>query len=139
MGDKQAKLILKKLGFSDKCIQKIEIYREKLIKYNSKYNLISKNTEKEIWSRHILDSAQLVSFLDASEATDIADFGSGAGFPGLILAFYYNKNNFHVKLYEKSSIKRQFLQRIADEFSLNVSIMGNIYEEIIDSKIIEFC
>ena len=136
MGDKQAKLILKKLGFSDKCIQKIEIYRENLIKYNSKYNLISKNTEKEIWSRHILDSAQLVSFLDASEATDIADFGSGAGFPGLILAFYYNKNNFHVKLYEKSSIKRQFLQRIADEFSLNVSIMGNIYEEIIDSKII---
>ena len=135
MGDKQAKLILKKLGFSDKCIQKIEIYREKLIKYNSKYNLISKNTEKEIWSRHILDSAQLVSFLDASEATDIADFGSGAGFPGLILAFYYNKNNFHVKLYEKSPIKSAFLSKISKKLDLKCKIICSDLNSIkIDSN-----
>ena len=66
-------------------------FHEYLIQYNKNYNLISKSTEKSVWVRHILDSAQLIKFLDPLKQKNIADFGSGAGFPGLIIAFY-NEN-----------------------------------------------
>ena len=49
---------------------------------NKKHNFISKSTEADIWHRHILDSAQLVKFIDFSKGS-LSDLGSGAGFPGL--------------------------------------------------------
>ena len=51
--------------------------------YNNKYNLISRNTEKLMWSRHIADSAQLLRFIDTKLKVNIADLGTGAGFPGI--------------------------------------------------------
>ena len=53
-----------KLGFSDKAIKKLIVFHDYLLRWNNKYNLISKNTENQVWSRHILDSAQLVSYLE---------------------------------------------------------------------------
>jgi 16S rRNA (guanine527-N7)-methyltransferase len=66
----------------------------------------------------------------------LSDLGSGAGFPGLVLAIFNNNNDFHVKLFEKSPVKRAFLREISDKLSINVEIKGNIYEEIIDSNYI---
>ena len=86
--------------YSSKSISDIKIFINELLKANKKHNFISKSTEKVIWHRHILDSAQLTKFIDFSKGS-LSDLGSGAGFPGLILALFNKNKNFHVKLYEK--------------------------------------
>ena len=123
------------LNFSAKNISDIKIFINELLRANKKYNFISKSTEKEIWHRHILDSAQLVKFIDFSKSS-LSDLGSGAGFPGLILALFNKNKDFHVKLYEKSPVKRAFLKDIGDQLSLKIEIHGNVYEKIIDSDYI---
>ncbi len=125
----------KKLFFEEESIAKLLIFEQNLLKFNKKYNLISKSTEKEIWSRHILDSAQIIKFIDP-DTKKIADFGSGAGFPGLIISIYDLKNKFHVKLYEKSPVKRQFLRHMAIKLNLKVDILGNVYDEDIKVDLI---
>jgi len=131
------KLLKSELEFSESSIDKLKIFHDCLLDYNKKYNLISKSTEKNIWFRHILDSAQIIKFLDRKKASNIADFGSGAGFPGLILAIQSKNNIFHVKLYEKSPVKRDFLNEIKEKLDLrNVEIKGDIYENEITSNII---
>ena len=66
----------------------------------------------------------------------MSDLGSGAGFPGLILALFNKNKDFHVKLYEKSPVKRAFLEEISKKLSIKMEIYGNIYEEPIDSDYI---
>ena len=128
-------ILLKQLSFNSKNISDLKIFKNELLKANTKHNFISKNTETVIWHRHILDSAQLVKFIDFSKGS-LSDLGSGAGFPGLILALFNKNKNFHVKLYEKSPVKRAFLRDISDRLSLKIEIYGNIYNESIDTDYI---
>tara|TARA_B100001093_G_C26753635_1_gene982325 strand:+ start:582 stop:1196 length:615 start_codon:yes stop_codon:yes gene_type:complete len=137
MSDDEVKSILKKdLEFTENDINKLEMFKNLLIDYNSKYNLISKNTESSIWSRHILDSAQLLKYFDTNSKGDLADFGSGAGFPGLVIAIFNKNLQFHVKLYEKSPVKRDFLEIVKKNLKINFKIIENIYDEDISSNII---
>ena len=122
-------------GYSSKSIFDLKIYISELLKSNKKHNFISKNTELDIWHRHVLDSAQLVKFIDFSKGS-LSDLGSGAGFPGFILALFNINKDFHVKLYEKSPVKREFLERISKKLSIKAEICGNIYDEIVDSDYI---
>ena len=128
-------ILQKKLNFSPKSIAALKIFVDALINANQKHNFISKSTESDIWHRHVLDSAQLVKFIDFSKGS-LSDLGSGAGFPGLVLAIFNKNQDFHVKLYEKSPVKRAFLKEIINKLSINVEIKGNIYEEIVDSDYI---
>ena len=128
-------ILINKLSFSSKNISDLKIFKNELLKANTKYNFISKNTETVVWHRHILDSAQLVKFIDFSKGS-LSDLGSGAGFPGLILSLFNKNKNFHVKLYEKSPVKRAFLRNICDKLSLKVEILGNVYANSIDSDYI---
>ena len=128
-------VLLNKLNFSLKNISDLKIFKNELLKANTKHNFISRNTETVIWHRHILDSAQLVKFIDFSKGS-LSDLGSGAGFPGLILALFNKNKDFHVKLYEKSPVKRAFLRDISDRLSLKIEIFGNIYNESIDTEYI---
>ena len=121
------------LNYTEKNIFDIKIFINELLKANKKHNFISKSTEKVIWHRHILDSAQLVKFIDFSKGS-LSDLGSGAGFPGLVLALFNKNKDFHVKLYEKSPVKRAFLRDICDRLSLKIEIYGNVYEELIESE-----
>ena len=123
------------LNYTAKNISDIKIFINELLKANKKHNFISKSTEQVIWHRHILDSAQLVKFIDFSKSS-LSDLGSGAGFPGLILALFNKNKDFHVKLYEKSPVKRAFLRDISDRLSLKIEICGNIYNEFIDTDYI---
>ena len=129
------KILKSKLGFSDKAIKKLIIFHNYLLKWNSRYNLISKSTEEQIWARHIVDSAQLVKFIEKKNAS-ISDFGSGAGLPGLILAIYLENKGFHVKLVEKSPIKRSFLEEISKKLKLKVQILDNVYSSDVSADII---
>jgi len=137
MNEQEAKEFLTKdLKFTEKDIDKLDIFRNSLLEFNAKYNLISRSTEKSIWSRHILDSAQLLKHFNINHKGIIADFGSGAGFPGLVLAIYNKNPEFHVKLYEKSPVKRKFLKAVSEKLDLNIEIFKNIYDENINADII---
>jgi 16S rRNA (guanine527-N7)-methyltransferase len=129
------KILKENLNFSDASIVKLKLFSESLIKANKKHNFISKTTEPYLWERHILDSAQLVKFIDF-KAGSLADLGSGAGFPGVVLAIFNENKDFHVKLYEKSPVKRSFLNAIISELAVNAKIFNNVYDEGVDSDII---
>jgi len=123
-------ILFNQLNFNSKSISNLKVFVNALLSANKKHNFISKSTESDIWHRHILDSAQLVKFIDFSKGS-LADLGSGAGFPGLILAIFNENKNFHVKLYEKSPVKRAFLDEISRKLSINVEVNGNIYNQIV--------
>jgi len=134
---KVIEILKNELGFSDYSIKKLKKFHNYLLEYNKRYNLISKNTEKSIWIRHILDSAQIIKFLDTSKDLNIVDFGSGAGFPGLIIAIYNENVGFHVKLYEKSPVKRAFLKNIKKELDIkNIDIENDVYGKEIVADVI---
>ena len=123
------------LNFSDHAIEKLKKFANLVLMENKNYNLISKSTENQIWFRHILDSAQLVKFIDFN-LKSLADLGSGAGFPGLVVAIFNKNKAFHVKLYEKSPVKRRFLKEVIKELSINAETLGDVRNEAIDSDII---
>jgi 16S rRNA (guanine527-N7)-methyltransferase len=128
-------ILQNQLNYSARSISDIKIFIKELLKANKKHNFISRSTENVIWHRHVLDSAQLVKFIDFSKGS-LSDLGSGAGFPGLILALFNNNKNFHVKLYEKSPVKRAFLKDISKKLSINVEILGNVYQDFSDTDYI---
>ena len=128
-------ILQNQLNYSKRSISDIKIFINELLKANKKHNFISKSTENVIWYRHVLDSAQLVKFIDFSKGS-LSDLGSGAGFPGLILALFNKNKNFHVKLYEKSPVKRAFLIHISKQLSINVEVCENVYQDFIDTDYI---
>jgi len=117
------RILVQNFKFDVQKIKKLDNFVKNLLIYNKKRNLIAKSTEKQVWDRHILDSAQLIKFINTKYCTGIADLGSGAGFPGIILALYYQNYNFHVKLYEKSPIKSAFLLNISKLLGLKCKII----------------
>ena len=93
-------------------------------------NLIGKSTIHNIWIRHFLDSAQLIDFIDKNQKS-LVDLGSGAGFPGLVLAIIAKdrKISLKVKLIEKSPKKIKFLTNLIYKLSLDVEILNaNIFD-----------
>ena len=98
--------------------EKFCIFHEILIKWQKSINLISKDSIKNIWIRHFLDSAQLFSFIGNIKG-NVMDFGSGAGFPGLILAIMGKKN---IHLVESDHKKCVFLQEVSTLTDVDVTI-----------------
>ena len=133
----KSKLILSKnLNFNDKKLKLIDLFVHDLLNFNQKYNLISKTSEKDIWNRHVLDSAQLINHIDHKNFNSLADLGTGGGFPGIILSIFYSDIlTFHVKLYEKSQVKVNFIKGVIDKLNIkNVYIYDNDYQShIIDT------
>ena len=128
-------VLKKSLNFSDQSIEMLKKFANLVLKENQNYNLIAKSTENQIWHRHILDSAQLVKFIDFN-LNSVADLGTGAGFPGLVVEIFNKNKAFHVKLYEKSPVKRRFLTGVIKELSLNAEVLGDVRDEVLDSEII---
>ena len=111
MTDKEVKsILLNKLHFSQDALYKLEVFCKEVIEYNLKFNLISKSTISSIWDRHVLDSAQLTKFIDFNSQSSLSDLGTGAGFPGIVIAIFNRNPEFHVKLYDKSRVKTKFLE-----------------------------
>ena len=107
-------------------------YIVSVIHKNSEINLISKSSEKSINTRHILDSAQIIDFIDKNDIKLCTDLGSGAGFPGIVLAILMKSKNplFKVIFYEKSFHKSNFLKGVCRRLKLNSEInQKNIFEE----------
>ena len=104
---------------------------------NKEINIISKKTDEKwvIRERHILDSAQIVDFVDLNSNTT-CDLGTGGGMPGLIVAIVMKKikNTMKINLYEKSYNKCVFLKEVSKKLNLNTEI---IHKDIFTVKNIE--
>ena len=107
-------------------------YVNLVVHKNKEINMISKSSEKSINTRHLLDSAQIVDFVDKNDIKLCTDLGSGAGFPGIVLAILMKSKNplFKVIFYEKSFHKSNFLRSVSRKLNLNSEInQKNIFEE----------
>jgi len=93
-------------GVSRETLARLEDYADLLVTWNARVNLIGRGTVEDLWRRHMLDSAQLHPLLPADAAT-LVDLGSGAGFPGLVLAILGGP---HVHLVESDQRKCVFLR-----------------------------
>ena len=103
-----------------------------LQKRNDEINIISKETAKNevIRERHIVDSAQIIEFINLN-SNIITDIGSGGGMPGIIISIMIKnkKNPNKVRLYEKSHHKSSFLRKVSRDLKLNTEVMQeNIFE-----------
>lgn len=134
MDEKSVKnYLIQRLNFSSESIKLLNIYVENLLKYNKKFNLIGKSTESNIWPRHILDSAQIIPFIEFNNNTSIADFGSGAGLPGMVVAIFNQNPFFHVKLYEKSPLKANFLRKMGILLNIKIDVINKDINECVIS------
>src|SRR6056300_730770 len=123
---------LNHLNVSRETFLDFENYISLILEKNKKINLISQNTASKntIIDRHIIDSAQIIDFVDLNSNTTI-DLGSGAGFPGIIVAIILKnmKNKMNVHLYEKSYHKSKFLKEVSKKLNLNTKVFQkNIFE-----------
>jgi len=100
-------------------------YENYLIKSNKVTNLIGKSTINQIWLRHFLDSSQVIDFIDKNDS-NLVDLGSGAGFPGLVIAILAKdrKIPLKVKLIEKNPRKASFLKEIIQNLNLKVEVLN---------------
>ena len=116
---------------SRETITSLTTYENMLIKANNEFNLIGNSTINEIWTRHFLDSVQVIDFIDKNDKS-LADLGSGAGLPGLVVAIAAKdrKIPLRIKLIEKSPKKVKFLKEIIYELNLNVEVLNqNVLEQ----------
>ena len=120
------------LNVSRETFLDFENYISMILEKNKKINIISQNTasKKAIIDRHIIDSAQIIDFIDLNSNTT-TDIGSGGGMPGIIVAILLKnmKSNMNVHLYEKSYHKSHFLKEVSDKLNLNTKVFQkNIFE-----------
>ena len=123
---------LNDLNVSRETFLDFENYISMIIEKNKKINIIGQNTasKKAIIDRHIIDSAQIIDFVNFNCNTT-TDLGSGAGMPGIVVAVILKnmKNNMNVHLYEKSYHKSHFLKEVSEKLNLNTKVFQkNIFE-----------
>ncbi len=117
---------------SRETIEKLIIYQKLLEKWQPKINLVSPNTMTQIWSRHFADSLQLLEI--APDAKIWADIGTGAGFPGLVLAIAMQSHDSNVHLFESNGKKCAFLREVIRE----TGCRATVHDGRVEHKLNEF-
>ncbi len=103
-------------------LDKLHHYHARLLEWNPRINLVSASTIGDAWRRHFLDSAQLFPiYKHSGENLTLADCGSGAGFPGMVLAIMGAPN---VTLIERDTRKAAFLRTIAAETKTPIDLLN---------------
>ena len=124
--------LLKDQNVPRETLIEFELFISMLQQGNDEINIISKETAKNevIRERHIIDSAQIIEFVDLN-SNIITDIGSGGGMPGIIISIMIknHKNSIKCHLYEKSHHKSSFLRKVSRDLKLNTEVMQeNIFE-----------
>ncbi|WP_419903186.1 16S rRNA (guanine(527)-N(7))-methyltransferase RsmG [Kiloniella sp.] len=110
--------------------EKLNCYAALLIKWNKAINLVGRDTIPDLWQRHFLDSAQLVKYISNSTSRNkkvVVDFGSGAGFPSLILAIL---GVGEVHAMESDLKKSTFLREVSRETDAGLIVHNDRIEKI---------
>ena len=114
-------------GVSRETLARLKAYADVLLDWNARHNLVAKSTLPDLWQRHFWDSAQLAPLIPPS-ARSLADLGSGAGFPGLVLAAMLP--GLSVTLHEATTKKCAFLQMAAERMAIPVTIRNARLEDL---------
>lgn len=134
--DVKAKKAILSLNFvTYETINFLSRYKEMIISYGEKVNILSRASFSDIWSRHFLDSAQLMDLIP-KETKILADMGSGAGLPSLVLAILAKDMGLPLEIHAIESIgkKADFIQSVVDELKLNVVVRRERIENIDNLK-----
>ena len=110
--------VLARLNVSRESLLKIEAYVDLLLTWQTKINLIGPSTVETVWRRHVLDGLQLLPLMQ-NNTEAVADLGSGAGIPGLILAL---GGDFKADLYESNGKKVAFLREAIRQTKANAQV-----------------
>ena len=105
----------------------MKAYADILVDWNARHNLVAKSTLPDLWRRHFWDSAQLAPLIPETART-LADLGSGAGFPGLVLAVM--RPDLVVTLHDATTKKCAFLQAGADRMGVAVTVQNARLEDL---------
>ena len=128
---------LNDLNVSRETFLDFENYISMILEKNKKINIISQKTasKKNIIDRHIIDSAQIIDFIDLNSNTT-TDLGTGGGFPGLITAIMIKnlKKKSKVYLFEKSHNKSSFLREVSRKLNLNTEVIQKDVFELKELK-----
>ena len=115
---------------------KLDLYCQSLIEWQEKFNLVSANSLKDAWNRHFEDSAQLYDLIP-EKAKNLADVGSGAGFPGMVIAIMSNEKKPYLKTTLIESIKKKtmYLNHVREITGVkNLEIINDRAENIKNKK-----
>jgi len=129
--------LLEGLNVSRETYLDFEILISMIQEKNQEINIVSKETAKNtvIRERHIIDSAQIIDFIDLNSSTSI-DLGTGGGMPGIVMAIMIKnlKKDLKINLYEKSHRKSFFLREVSRKLKLQTEVFE---QNIFESKEIE--
>ena len=119
-------LLLNHLNVSRETCEDFESFISMIIEKNNEINIISKKTSKnkDIRERHIIDTAQVIDFVDLNNNTT-TDIGTGGGMPGIVMAIMMKnlKKDMKIKLYEKSHHKSSFLREVSRKLNLDTEVI----------------
>lgn len=113
-------------------LKKFKFFRDELLLFQKKFNLIGRGTIEDIWIRHFADSAELLRNLQGLKSKKILDFGTGAGFPGLVIVLLSEnyRLNHKITLAESNVKKYNFLMHIKKKLELRVDIYNKRVEDL---------
>lgn len=118
-----------KINVNEDILNKLTIYTNYLIEYNTHTNLTSITEYEDIYLKHYFDSLTLSTVIDLTKVNTLLDIGTGAGFPGLIIAIFYP--NIKVTLLDSNHKKTLFLNNLINKLNLNnVTIINDRVENI---------
>ncbi len=124
---------LKLVPVSRETEARFEAYIDHLVRWQKIKNLVGPKTLSEVWTRHIADSAQLARFVD-QDTKYLVDLGSGAGFPGLVLAcLFADRSGFEAHLIESNGRKAAFLREVARALELPVHVHDERIEDALQA------
>jgi len=125
----------KKYSVSHETFLNLQTYLSLLMEWQKRFNLVSQSSLEEAWNRHFMDSVQLLKFVPEN-AKSLVDFGSGAGFPGMVLAIIFKEKTPYLKTTLVESIKKKtmYLKEVAEKTQTDVEILNKRIEEIKNRK-----
>ena len=123
--------VAERLNVSRETLEKLVHLSDLLVKWNPKINLVSKSTLSELWTRHILDSAQVYRSSHVSGGKWV-DIGSGGGFPGLVVAIMNagDGNTWDVTMIESDLRKCTFLRTVLRETGCPATVLTERIEKV---------
>ena len=127
---------MQKYDVSRETLLKLRAYEASLQEWQNKFNLVSKSSLDDAWNRHFIDSMQLFKYIPQS-AQSLYDFGSGAGFPGMVLAIMAAEKTPYLKvsLIESIGKKTLYLKHVSEICSVNVEILNQRIESLSKNKV----
>ena len=111
------------IGITEDLYYKFDLYYKLLVEWNNKFNLTHIILEKEVFLNHFYDSICLTKGFDFEKNISLCDFGTGAGFPGMVIAILFG--HIKVTLLESNGKKCSFLEEVKNKLNLkNVSVIN---------------